>query len=82
MESVAEGVETMEQLGALKEMGCDQLQGYLVSKPLSRDEFAALLERGKGVPLASGLAGDLHRIGRESLSRNACGGATGTSGVR
>ena len=48
MSTVAEGVETLEQLNALADMGCDQLQGYLMSKPVTRDVFAMLLERGNG----------------------------------
>lgn len=32
---VAEGVENQEQLDQLKELGCDEIQGYLISKPLS-----------------------------------------------
>jgi diguanylate cyclase (GGDEF)-like protein len=47
MTVVAEGVETSDQLGALWQMGCDQAQGYLLSKPVSRDEFAALLEQNR-----------------------------------
>jgi diguanylate cyclase (GGDEF)-like protein len=48
MNVVAEGVETTEQLGVLWEMGCDQSQGYLHSKPVTREELAQLLEHGKG----------------------------------
>jgi diguanylate cyclase (GGDEF)-like protein len=48
MNVVAEGVETTEQLGVLWEMGCDQSQGYLHSKPVGRDELAKLLEHGSG----------------------------------
>lgn len=48
MDTVAEGVETVAQYDALREMGCDQLQGYLMSKPVSSDEFAALLQQGNG----------------------------------
>ena len=32
--SLAEGVETEEQLSVLKELGCAQIQGYFFSKPL------------------------------------------------
>ena len=36
---VAEGVETREQLLALKSMGCHLIQGYYFSKPLPAEEF-------------------------------------------
>jgi two-component system CheB/CheR fusion protein len=36
---VAEGVETEEQLGILRELNCDIVQGYLISKPISADEL-------------------------------------------
>jgi EAL domain-containing protein (putative c-di-GMP-specific phosphodiesterase class I) len=36
---VAEGVETSEQSGLLKSLGCDEMQGYLFSKPVPRDMF-------------------------------------------
>ncbi|PPD33643.1 MAG: PAS domain S-box protein [Methylomonas sp.] len=36
---VAEGVETEEQLDILRELNCDIVQGYLISKPLSADEL-------------------------------------------
>jgi diguanylate cyclase (GGDEF)-like protein len=34
LEVVAEGVETAEQLALLRGFGCDQVQGYLISRPL------------------------------------------------
>ena len=40
---VAEGVETKEQLEFLRHHGCDQIQGFLCSKPLSSDQFVILL---------------------------------------
>ncbi|MFT5578114.1 MAG: diguanylate cyclase (GGDEF)-like protein/PAS domain S-box-containing protein [Paraglaciecola psychrophila] len=42
--SVAEGVETLEQQQLLQSMGCDLLQGYLISKPISASEFTDMLE--------------------------------------
>ena len=43
---VAEGVETPEQLAFLKERECDAWQGYLYSKPLPAEEFAARFLQG------------------------------------
>lgn len=44
--TIAEGVETREQLEILKAQGCDELQGYLVSKPLNADQFEAMIRAG------------------------------------
>jgi len=43
---LAEGVETEEQLGALKALGCDEVQGYLLAQPMPLDELVAWLDRG------------------------------------
>ncbi|QDZ27703.1 EAL domain-containing protein [Noviherbaspirillum sp. UKPF54] len=43
LEVVAEGVETREQLSFLREYGCDVMQGYLFSKPVTGDDVLALL---------------------------------------
>ena len=40
---VAEGVETDRQLQVLQNMQCDEIQGYLFSKPISRDHATELL---------------------------------------
>ena len=42
---VAEGVETQEQLNFLALQGCDQVQGFLLSKPLSAQDCLALLQQ-------------------------------------
>jgi EAL domain-containing protein (putative c-di-GMP-specific phosphodiesterase class I) len=34
LRTVAEGVETAEQLALLKDLGCDSVQGYLISRPV------------------------------------------------
>ncbi len=47
---VAEGVETAEQLAFLREHQCDQLQGYLFSRPISDEEVTELLQRGALLP--------------------------------
>ena len=42
---VAEGVESEEQMVTLTELGCDFLQGYYYSKPVSEEEFLAFVAR-------------------------------------
>jgi EAL domain-containing protein (putative c-di-GMP-specific phosphodiesterase class I) len=41
---IAEGVETQEELDFLREHRCDEVQGYLFSRPVPAERFAALLE--------------------------------------
>ena len=41
---VAEGVETEDQARILRLLRCDEMQGYLFSKPLPLTDFAALLQ--------------------------------------
>ena len=43
MITVAEGVETVEQLNRIRELGCTKAQGYLFSKPVPATELPALL---------------------------------------
>jgi diguanylate cyclase (GGDEF)-like protein/PAS domain S-box-containing protein len=46
MATIAEGVETTEQLEMMRELGCDHIQGYVFSDPLPSASVKALLERG------------------------------------
>ena len=39
LEVLAEGVESREQLDILRSLGCDEVQGFLLSRPLPADEF-------------------------------------------
>ena len=43
--ATAEGVETLEQLELVKELGCDLVQGYFISPPLLGSELGAWRER-------------------------------------
>jgi EAL domain-containing protein (putative c-di-GMP-specific phosphodiesterase class I)/GGDEF domain-containing protein/ActR/RegA family two-component response regulator len=47
---IAEGVETEGQLGFLRGIGCEEIQGYFFSRPLPEDEFTALLREGRCMP--------------------------------
>jgi len=47
---VAEGVEKQEQLDLLRTLGCDEVQGYIISPPLSPDSFTQLLREDRTLP--------------------------------
>ncbi len=44
LQTIAEGVETKEQLNYLREQGCDEAQGYYYSKPITAERFEEFLE--------------------------------------
>jgi len=50
MVSVAEGVETAEQLAFLRERRCDHIQGFLFSKPMPAEELHQVLSAGRITP--------------------------------
>lgn len=51
LETVAEGVETTEQLGFLRSVNCDSIQGYLFEMPMPEDKFIGLCRLGKGAAM-------------------------------
>jgi EAL domain-containing protein (putative c-di-GMP-specific phosphodiesterase class I) len=42
---IAEGVETQEQLDALRKLECDEVQGYFFSKPVPKEQIDTLLKK-------------------------------------
>ncbi len=55
-ETVAEGVETASQLEALRALGVDHIQGYLVARPMPADEAEAFLAAWKPVEMLPALS--------------------------
>ncbi|MBU5635466.1 EAL domain-containing protein [Geomonas sp. Red69] len=64
MQIVAEGVESVDQLEALKDQGCHEIQGFLVSRPVNAERVARFftdedhlqLQNSAAQPLAEGTA--------------------------
>ena len=53
MQVIAEGVETIEQLNYLSELGCHAVQGYLIGEPRPIADYASQVRPGKEVPQRS-----------------------------
>src|SRR5205823_1848168 len=51
--TVAEGVENADELARLQQLGCDQVQGFYFSAPLTADAVDGLLRAGREVAVAS-----------------------------
>jgi diguanylate cyclase (GGDEF)-like protein len=66
MTIVAEGVETTEQATFLRNHGCDEMQGFLFSKPVIPENLPGLLEQRLAIspPLQPGLPSGLAISGR------------------
>jgi EAL domain-containing protein (putative c-di-GMP-specific phosphodiesterase class I) len=65
---VAEGVENRQQLDALREMGCDRLQGYYLYEPVTAAEFTRLLNEKDGTNLPSDKANFPHLYSKEKAA--------------
>ena len=66
--TVAEGVETAEQLACLHQRGCEEVQGYLLSRPLPPDQLLALLgDPGGLLEPAPAAGGELSRAERDLM---------------
>lgn len=50
MQAVTEGVETLEQFQLLQKHGCDEIQGYYLSRPLAASDCLALLQSNTPPP--------------------------------
>jgi EAL domain-containing protein (putative c-di-GMP-specific phosphodiesterase class I) len=50
---IAEGVETIEQLNYLRTIQCDEIQGYLFSRPVPGEEMTRLLQSGCSLELSA-----------------------------
>ncbi|NBB14537.1 EAL domain-containing protein [Caulobacter sp. SLTY] len=77
--TTAEGVETTEQLDELRQQGCQEIQGYVISRPAPASEIAALL--GVNRPVAETLAEPSPAAPRSGSgtarpARRSAGGAT------
>lgn len=69
METVAEGVEAMDELALVKKRGADLVQGYIYSRPLPQDDLLARFEDGTMKFTPNGPA--RHRAERISMFRKA-----------
>ena len=51
MKVIGEGVETVEQIRYLRDIGCDEIQGYFISRPLQGDDFGTWMKNRSWLPL-------------------------------
>ena len=44
--TVAEGIESMDQVEYLKQIGCDYVQGYVFYRPMPQSDYETLIIQG------------------------------------
>jgi len=76
---IAEGVETVDQLDYLRGHGCDELQGYYVSRPLPAHEFEQFLRKHNGLSPVN--ASPTARASPSFCTRSQLRSASGTSPI-
>ncbi|MCW1957051.1 MAG: bifunctional diguanylate cyclase/phosphodiesterase, partial [Mycobacterium sp.] len=86
--TVAEGVENIETVNSLRQLGCDHVQGYFYSPPLTAEQVLDSLERrvvgvGAELVVASPFGGDGTGAvgGPRGLAQGHLGGSLATSGL-
>lgn len=67
LDTIAEGVEEREQLTLLREMGCDQVQGYYFAKPMPCGDFIQYLQKAKKKELSELKKKDNSKKAEETL---------------
>jgi diguanylate cyclase (GGDEF)-like protein/PAS domain S-box-containing protein len=86
---VAEGVETLEQLACLHGLGCEEVQGFLLSRPIGADELGQLVAAPGGLLLgtdaprdATGAVAPSQSDDRAELMAVVASAAGGTEGTQ
>jgi len=74
MEVVAEGVETSSQANKLRQLACDQMQGYLLARPLNAEQFRDFLRDNRDEDRSDG-GGDPPAPPRQGLEPMSSPGA-------
>ena len=70
--TVAEGIETEEQVEVLRRIGCDIIQGFVFYRPMPEDQFEKLLKEqfdGNIYSEDKGMAGDSRKTEEQSAGR-------------
>jgi EAL domain-containing protein (putative c-di-GMP-specific phosphodiesterase class I) len=68
LDTIAEGIETPDQIAILKNLGCEMGQGYLFAKPLSKHEMCNFLRDKENANISEPAASGIGRSMTESLA--------------